>query len=165
MSTQVTTESGELTTTTANVKQAVPFLMVSPTWKPPSASTSTASATGAHQPNGSSTGRTPLVLARARWRRSHAAGVPPRLPTPLRQTLGEGASVCFQCRDALAIYREARVTRPRTSQRPFVGNRHVGHHPSPIPDGYKLDFESPTGVPEESTSTRTTLELSPPTQK
>ncbi|MGD0444394.1 MAG: VOC family protein [Edaphobacter sp.] len=62
--------------------------------------------------------------------------------------LGQGVSVCFQCRDALAIYHEtrARGLQPRT---PFVGNN-AWVTILTDPDGYKLDFESPTGVPEET---------------
>jgi lactoylglutathione lyase len=66
-------------------------------------------------------------------------------------TLGQGVSVCFQCRDALTIYREAR-TRGLTPQTPFVGNA-MWVTIICDPDGYKLDFESPTDAPEESTYT------------
>ena len=63
---------------------------------------------------------------------------------------GEGISICFQCRDALAIYRDL-VARGLAAQRPFVGN---GMWVTIVvdPDGYKLDFESPTDAPEESVS-------------
>jgi lactoylglutathione lyase len=70
------------------------------------------------------------------------------------QKLGEGVAICFQCRDALALYRQfiASGLAPRT---PFVGNAMwvtvISDH-----DGYKLDFESPTDAPEESTYTETT---------
>ena len=62
--------------------------------------------------------------------------------------LGEGVSVCFQCRDALAIYHEA-IARNLKPQRPFVGNN-MWVTILTDPDGYKLDFESPTDVPEET---------------
>jgi lactoylglutathione lyase len=62
--------------------------------------------------------------------------------------LGEGVSVCFQCRDALAIYHEA-IARNLQPQRPFVGNN-MWVTILTDPDGYKLDFESPTDVPEET---------------
>jgi lactoylglutathione lyase len=62
--------------------------------------------------------------------------------------LGEGVSICFQCRDALAIYHEAR-TRGLTPRTPFVGNN-MWVTILTDPDGYKLDFESPTEVPEET---------------
>jgi lactoylglutathione lyase len=62
--------------------------------------------------------------------------------------LGEGVSVCFQCKDALAIYHEARA-RSLEPKTPFVGN---GLWVTILadPDGYKLDFESLTDVPEET---------------
>ena len=62
--------------------------------------------------------------------------------------LGEGVSVCFQCKDALAIYHEA-IARGLEPRRPFVGNA-MWVTILTDPDGYKLDFESPTDVPEET---------------
>jgi catechol 2,3-dioxygenase-like lactoylglutathione lyase family enzyme len=61
---------------------------------------------------------------------------------------GEGVSICFQCNDALAIYHQA-TTRGLQPQRPFVGNRNWVTILTD-PDGYKLDFESPTDDPEET---------------
>ncbi len=60
--------------------------------------------------------------------------------------LGLGVSVCFQCKDALAIYHEI-TSRGIQARRPFVGN---GMWVTTMrdPDGYKLDFDSPTDVPE-----------------
>jgi uncharacterized glyoxalase superfamily protein PhnB len=75
---------------------------------------------------------------------------------------GEGVSICFQCRDALAIYHETR-TRGLDPRTPFVGNSMwvtLIHDP----DGYKLDFESPASVAEE-TIYSDNLELSTPAQK
>lgn len=62
--------------------------------------------------------------------------------------LGVGVSVCFQCEDALAIYHEI-TARGVQAGRPFVGN---GMWVTTVqdPDGYKLDFESCTDVPEET---------------
>jgi lactoylglutathione lyase len=62
--------------------------------------------------------------------------------------LGLGVSICFQCKDALAIYRDARL-RGIQASRPFVGN---GMWVTPLtdPDGYRIDFESPTDIPEET---------------
>lgn len=62
--------------------------------------------------------------------------------------LGEGMSVCFMCKDALAIYREV-TARGIKARRPFVGN---GLWVTPMidPDGYRIYFESPTDAPEES---------------
>ncbi len=67
--------------------------------------------------------------------------------------LGVGVSVCFQCKDALTLYREfkARGVAPKT---PFVGNA-MWVTSLQDPDGYKLDFESPTDAPEESVYSET----------
>ena len=70
---------------------------------------------------------------------------PGKLPATKR---GEGVSICFQCRDAIAIYRET-TARGLQPQRPFVGNS-MWVTILQDPDGYKLDFESPTDAPEES---------------
>jgi catechol 2,3-dioxygenase-like lactoylglutathione lyase family enzyme len=61
---------------------------------------------------------------------------------------GVGVSVCFQCHDALELYRgfKERGLEPR---RPFVGNA-MWVVLLRDPDGYKLDFESPTDAEEES---------------
>jgi catechol 2,3-dioxygenase-like lactoylglutathione lyase family enzyme len=62
--------------------------------------------------------------------------------------LGEGVTVCFICEDALAIYREV-TARGIKAARPFVGN---GMWVTSLsdPDGYRIDFESPTDAPEET---------------
>lgn len=62
--------------------------------------------------------------------------------------VGEGVSICFICEDALAIYREV-TARGIQASRPFVGN---GMWVTSLsdPDGYRLDFESETDVPEET---------------
>jgi lactoylglutathione lyase len=62
--------------------------------------------------------------------------------------VGEGVSVCFQCVDALAIYREI-TSRGIQAKRPFVGNSMWVTSMSD-PDGYKIDFDSPTDVAEET---------------
>jgi lactoylglutathione lyase len=62
--------------------------------------------------------------------------------------LGEGVSICFQCKDALAIYHEA-LSRGLEPKTPFVGNAMWVTILSD-PDGYTLDFESPTDNPEET---------------
>ncbi len=59
---------------------------------------------------------------------------------------GAGMSICFQCKDALAIYHSA-VARGIQAKRPFVGNN-MWVTVMSDPDGYKLDFESPTDVTE-----------------
>jgi catechol 2,3-dioxygenase-like lactoylglutathione lyase family enzyme len=62
--------------------------------------------------------------------------------------VGVGVSICFICRDALAIYRAVRA-RGIAVGRPFVGN---GMWVTALsdPDGYQLYFESDTDVPEET---------------
>lgn len=62
--------------------------------------------------------------------------------------LGQGVSVCFMCADAIAIYHEI-TARGIAARRPFVGN---GLWVTSVkdPDGYHLDFESPTDVAEET---------------
>jgi lactoylglutathione lyase len=60
---------------------------------------------------------------------------------------GEGVSVCFQCSDALAIYRAAGAR--GVSKRPFVGNN-MWVVIFSDPDGYRIEFESSTNVPEET---------------
>ena len=68
-----------------------------------------------------------------------------RIPADSR---GVGVSVCFQCQDALALYREF-VGRGLTPKNPFVGNA-MWVVVIQDPDGYTLDFESQTDVPEET---------------
>jgi lactoylglutathione lyase len=61
---------------------------------------------------------------------------------------GVGVSICFQCKDALAIYKVV-TARGIAAKRPFVGN---GMWVTMVedPDGYKLEFESFTDVPGET---------------
>ena len=66
-----------------------------------------------------------------------------------KQTLGTGASVTFMCEDALALYREFTARGVQTRKRPFVGNR-LWVVPLTDPDGYRLEFASPTDAPEEA---------------
>jgi lactoylglutathione lyase len=61
---------------------------------------------------------------------------------------GEGVSICFQCKDALVIFHAA-IARGIQAKNPFVGNS-MWVTTMSDPDGYKLDFESPTDVPEET---------------
>ncbi len=73
------------------------------------------------------------------------------IPTTKRE---EGVSICFQCKDALTLYRTY-LSRNLNPREPFVGNSMwvtILHDP----DGYKLDFESPTDVPEETTYSQLT---------
>lgn len=62
--------------------------------------------------------------------------------------LGQGVSLCFQCEDAVALYREFR-SRGIEANEPIVGNSMWVTAVSD-PDGYKLDFESVTDVPEDT---------------
>lgn len=63
--------------------------------------------------------------------------------------VGEGVSTYFICRDALAVYREVTGRGVRATQKPFVGNG-MWVVPFVDPDGYRIFFESPTDVPEET---------------
>jgi len=81
------------------------------------------------------------VMLQEYWREGRPAGAP-------AGPLGQGVSVCFMCTDALAIYHEV-TSRGISAARPFVGN---GLWVTSVqdPDGYRLEFESPTDVPEET---------------
>ena len=69
-------------------------------------------------------------------------------PSAPQGKLGEGVSLCFQCEDALALYTEFR-SRGIEAAEPFVGNS-MWVTVLNDPDGYKLDFESMTDVPEDT---------------
>ena len=69
-------------------------------------------------------------------------------PSAPQGKLGEGVSLCFQCEDAVALYREFR-SRGIDAAEPFVGNS-MWVTVLNDPDGYKLDFESVTDTPEET---------------
>ena len=60
--------------------------------------------------------------------------------------LSPGVSICFMCADAIAIYHEA-MARGLTPARPYVGNS-LWVTSFVDPDGYRLDFESPTETAE-----------------
>lgn len=66
-----------------------------------------------------------------------------RLP---KEKLGQGVSICFICEDALDLYHEF-LQKGLSPSEPFVGNNMWVVSLSD-PDGYKLDFESNTEVPE-----------------
>jgi lactoylglutathione lyase len=72
--------------------------------------------------------------------------VPERRP---REKLGTGASVVFMCEDSLALYREFKSRGVAFKRRPFVGNR-LWVVPVTDPDGYRMEFSSPTDAAEES---------------
>ena len=62
--------------------------------------------------------------------------------------VGEGVTLFFICEDAIAVNREARARGLEASE-PQVGNAMWVTCLSD-PDGYRLDFESPTNVPEDT---------------
>ena len=62
--------------------------------------------------------------------------------------LGLGVSICFQCTDALAIYHDV-TSRGIQASTPFVGNSMWVTSLSD-PDGYRIDFQSVTDVPEDT---------------
>lgn len=74
------------------------------------------------------------------WRDGQRGGAP--------DSLGQGVSICFMCADALSIYHDL-ISRGVAAQRPYVGN---GLWVTSVtdPDGYRLDFESPTEVAEDT---------------
>lgn len=61
---------------------------------------------------------------------------------------GLGVSICFMCTDAIAVYQEA-IARGLAPARPYVGNG-LWVTSFVDPDGYRLDFESPTDVAEDT---------------
>lgn len=66
-----------------------------------------------------------------------------------KETLGTGVNVCFQCEDALALYREFKARGVQIPNRPSVGNR-LWVVRVTDPDGYHMEFSSPTDAPEDT---------------
>lgn len=134
-------------TDTPNVKQAVPFFMVTNIdaslrfyvdglgftitheWRPEQAG-------GRIQWCWLELGGAAVMLQEYR-----SGGTPEGVP-------GQGVTICFMCADAIAIYREL-TSRGLTPTRPFVGNA-LWVTSVIDPDGYRLDFESRTSEPEET---------------
>jgi lactoylglutathione lyase len=83
-----------------------------------------------------------VLMLQGPWRDKEHSLEPERKPK-------SGPSLCFQCEDALALYHEFKE-RGVPMKEPFVGN---GMWVVVLndPDGYHLDFESITDVPEETT--------------
>lgn len=81
------------------------------------------------------------IMLQEYWRDGRQAGAP-------EGPLGQAVSICLFCEDTLAVYRDL-TSRGIPATRPFVGN---GLWVTSVtdPDGYRLDFESPTEVPEET---------------
>jgi lactoylglutathione lyase len=86
------------------------------------------------------------LMMQDRWSEGHDPWVP-------SGKVGEGVSIVFICKDALAIYRQARA-RGIQASRPFVGNGMWVTSMSD-PDGYRVEFESDTDVPEETVLSET----------
>jgi len=82
------------------------------------------------------------VMLQEFWKDGRPAGAP-------EGPLGQGVSICFMCTDAIAIYRSA-IERGLSASRPFVSNG-LWLTSLTDPDGYRLDFESPTDAEEETT--------------
>ena len=62
--------------------------------------------------------------------------------------VGEGVSICFMCENAIVIYRQMlerkfKVPAPSVSNRLWVTSLSDA-------DGYRIDFESPTNLPEDT---------------
>jgi lactoylglutathione lyase len=70
---------------------------------------------------------------------------------PIRITTqkGAGITICTQCEDALTLYFEFRGRNLPTTE-PFVGNN-MWVFQVLDPDGYRIEFESATDVPEGTT--------------
>lgn len=62
--------------------------------------------------------------------------------------LGSGVSIVFICEDALAMYHEV-TERGIGASQPFVGNS-MWVTSLQDPDGYRVEFESYTDVPEDT---------------
>jgi catechol 2,3-dioxygenase-like lactoylglutathione lyase family enzyme len=144
MTTQLTTENEELTTGASNVHQVVPFFWVA-----------NIEASLRFYVDGLGFERTNqwIVDNKIRWCWLQLGGAahmlqeyrPDKIPSNKR---GEGVTICFQCKDALAIYHET-IARGLKPNIPFVGNG-LWVTAFTDPDGYKLEFASPTTAPEES---------------
>ena len=81
------------------------------------------------------------IMLQMYWRDGRPGGAP-------AGPLGQGVSICFMCTDAIAIYHDV-TSRGIAARRPYVGN---GLWVTSVadPDGYRLDFESPTDAAEET---------------
>ena len=79
------------------------------------------------------------VMLQEYWKDGRPGGSP-------EGPLGQGVSICFMCANAIAIYHGA-LARGLAASRPFVGNN-LWVTSLTDPDGYRLEFESPTDVAE-----------------
>ena len=69
---------------------------------------------------------------------------------------GNGVALYFQCRDALVIYRDAAARGTHALREPQVGN-FAWEVFFTDPDGYKINFSSPTDLPEETLLSETKI--------
>jgi len=144
VSSETKTETKTEAKTEPNVQQAIPFLMVT---------NMDASLRFYLDGLGFQMTKKWIVEGKIRWcwLEIGAAAImlqdyrPERFP---KDKLGVGISTCFQCKDAIALYREF-TSRGIPAQEPFVGNA-MWVTIVRDPDGHVLDFESPTDVPEET---------------
>ncbi len=70
------------------------------------------------------------------------------LPDQAKGTKGTGVRICVFCEDAIALYHQF-VASGIAANEPYVGNR-LWVTSLTDPDGYRIDFESPTDVAEET---------------
>ena len=96
---------------------------------------------------------TPDDPGRIRWCWLEAGGGALMLQevTPPREAAGgsgEGVSISYMCKDALAIYQSA-TARGLSPKRPFVGNN-LWVVSFVDPDGVRVEFASPTDVEEDT---------------
>lgn len=84
----------------------------------------------------------PVAVMLQEYSKNRQPGAWPAAP------LGQGVCICFMCADAIAIYHESRA-RGLAPATPFVGNG-LWVTSFVDPDGFRLDFESPTDAPEET---------------
>jgi catechol 2,3-dioxygenase-like lactoylglutathione lyase family enzyme len=138
----------EQTKTEPNVKQAVPFFMVS-----------NIEESVRYYVHGLGFEMTHnwVVEGKLRWCWLQLGDAALMLQEPMREghdswspqgKVGEGVSICFICKDALAIYRQV-ISRGIQASRPFVGNS-MWVTSLKDPDGYNIAFESLTDMPEDT---------------
>ena len=68
--------------------------------------------------------------------------------TTPEEKVGIGVSICFICEDTLELYHEF-ISKGIKASEPFVGNN-MWVTSLTDPDGFKIEFESYTDVPEET---------------